>query len=328
MIKKFLASDGGLKIISVAIAILIWVYIIIVLDPAVEVEVRDIPIEFIGIEQLEQSGISVVNESATTLNIKIKGSRKKMGRHDMDTIIAKVDISGIRSVGQTTQPVDVVIPFENVGISSQSHYAVDIKTEKLTEKKIKLEIQTEGSLAQDYMAGEMSVEPKQVTIKGPESVVGKIAKAGVILNYGGADVDISAELPIQFYDTAGKLLSAQDALLKRISQDIQTAKVRCAVVKLREVKIIPEFGADSLEEEAKLLSGATYTLNPATVLIYGDDKVTAKITSIRTREIPVEKFVDNHKAKAELIIPAGVKVLQDISEVEITLSRSIKADKE
>ncbi len=326
--KKFFASDGGLKIVSVAVAILIWIYIIIVLDPAVELEVRDIPIQFVGLEQLENNGISIVNESATSLNIKIKGSRKKMGRYDMDTIIAKVDVSSIRKPVQTTLPVEVVVPFENVGISAQTHYDVDVKTEKLVWKKLNLDIKTEGSLAHSYMAGEMSVEPKQVTIKGPESVVGKIDKAGVTLNYGGADVDISAELPIQFYDTAGKMLSAQDALLKRISRNIETAKIRCAVVKLREVKIVPEFGADSPEEEAKLLSGATYTLNPATVLIYGDDKLTAKITSIKTKTIPVEKFTDNHKAKVELIIPDGVKVLEDISEAEITLSRSIKPAKE
>ncbi len=326
--KKILASDNALRIISVVVALIIWIYIIIVLDPAVEVEVRDLPIQFVGTEVLSQNGISVVNESATTLNIKIKGSRKKMGKYDMKTIIAKVDMTGIRTVGQTTLPVEVVVPFENVGISSQSHYHIDVKTEKLVKKKMDLEIKTEGSLAQNYMAGPISVEPKTVEIQGPESVVGKIAKAGILLNYSGADVDITEELPIRFYDTDEKELTTQDALLKRISQDVKTAEVHCAVVKLREVTIIPKFDTATPEEEEALLKGSVYSLNPATVQIYGDDKLTAKITSLFTEKIPAEKFIDNHKAKAKLVIPDGVKVLRDISEVEITLSRKGKGSEE
>ena len=325
--KKIFESDTFLKILSVMIAVILWLYIIVVLDPAVEVEVRDLPIQFVGQEQLEYNGISVVNESATTINLKVKGSRKKMGRYDMKTIIAKVDMSGVWSVGQHTLPVDIVVPFENIGISSQNIYDVDIQTEKTVRKKLELEIATEGSPAQNYMPGEMEINPKTVTIKGPESVVGKIEKAGVVLNYGNADVDITQELPIQFYDSDEKQLTAQDALLKRITQDVDMATVECAVVKLRTVKIIPQFWADT-EEERELLANTSYTLNPATIQIYGEDEVTAKITEISTEGIPMEKFTDNHKAKVRLILPYDVKVLKDISEVEITLSRSIKSEKE
>lgn len=320
--KKIFASDNALKVISVAVAILIWLYIILVLDPAVEVEVRDLPIQFLGEEQLETRGISVVNESATDINLKIKGSRKKMGRYDMKTIIAKVDLSGIDSVGQTTLPVEVVVPFENVGISSQNHYTIDVTTEKRVEKELSLEIKTDGSLAQDYMAGPITVSPQTVTIYGPESVVGKVKSAGVLLNYGGADVDIRQELPIRLYGLDGKELTQQDALRKRISQGTETAEVECAVVKLRTVKILPQFEASSPEERQEMLAGATYTLDPKTVQIYGDDKKTAKISSIKTEPIPVEKFVDNKKAKVKLIIPEDVKILLDIEEVEITLTRN------
>ena len=63
--KKIFESDSFLKIASVAIAVLLWLYIIVVLDPAVEVEVRELPIQFVGQEQVVESGFSVVSESAT-----------------------------------------------------------------------------------------------------------------------------------------------------------------------------------------------------------------------------------------------------------------------
>lgn len=322
--KNIFSNDNSLKVVSVIVAIIIWIYISIFLDPSIDVNVRDLPIQFVGEEVLAERGISVVNESATTINLRVQGSRKRMGKYDMKTIIARVDMSGIEDVGQTSLPVEVVVPFENVGISSQSHYNVQVTTEELVEKQITLGIKTEGSLAENYMAGPITTSPETVTIKGPKSVIGKIDKAGVLLEYANADVDIDVELPIRFYGADDKIIPVQDALMKRITQDIQSTKVHCEVVKLREIKVVPRFSADSYDARDAVLKDAKVSVNPATVLIYGDDKLTAKIESIYTDEVPVEKFKDNKKAKAKLIIPDGVKILKDITEVEISIEKDSK----
>ena len=319
--KKAFANDNVLKVISVVVAIVIWLYIIIVLDPYVEVNVRDLPIQFVGEEQLNANGLSVVNESATTLSLKVKGSRKKMGNNDMKTIIAKVDVSGIQEEGTASLPVEVVVPFENAGISSQNHYNVDVKVEKLVEKQLNLEVTTKGTLAENYMAGPIKTDPETITIKGPESVVGKIAKAGVILDYANADVDIDEEVPIILYGTDGKELPALDAILQRIQQDATSTKIHCAVVKLREVKVVPQF--EPVVQSDGTVANPTFqcSVNPETVQIYGEDQLTAKITEIQTEPISVEKFLDNQKVKVKLSVPEGVKILRDISEAEVTLQQ-------
>ncbi len=324
--KKIFESDSFLKIFSVVIAVILWLYIIVVLDPAIEVEVREIPIQYVGMEEMERNGISVVSESATTINLKVKGSRKKMGRYDMKTIIAKADLSEVSEVGKHKLPVEIVIPFENSGIASRSLYHVEIQTEQTVKKELALRILTEGSLAENYMPGEMSVNPKSVVIRGPESVIGKIEEAGVVLNYGAADVDITQALPIQFYDGEGRALNAQEALIRRISQDVEKAEVNCTVVKLRTVRIVPRLLAET-EEEEKFLDSATYALNPDTVQIYGDNNTTASIDEISTIGVSARRFVDNQKVKVKLSIPYNVKVYGDISEVEITMNKTMKPEK-
>ena len=97
--KKILSSDNSLKVISVLIAMCIWIYISLVMDPAIEVTVRDLPIQFVGQESLNNRGLAVISESATTVTVKVKGSRKKMGNNDMKTIIVKADVSNIDKEG-------------------------------------------------------------------------------------------------------------------------------------------------------------------------------------------------------------------------------------
>ena len=321
--KKLFMSDKMLKIISVAVAIIIWLYIIIVIDPSVEVSVRDLPILFVGMDKLNENGLSIVNESATTLSLKVKGSRKKMGNNNMDTIIAKADVGSISEEGIISVPVEVVIPFENSGISSQNHYTVDVSVEKLVTKTLDLEIETEGTLAGDYMAGPIEINPSSVTISGPESVIGRIMSAGVVLNYGSADVDIDTELPIKLYGADGKEFSVLDAILTRINQDVSYTNIHCSVVKLKSVKITPIFDE---REDREIINGISYSLNSETVQIYGDASFTSKINSISTEPIPLEKLLENKKVKVKLDIPEGVKVLEDISEVEISLKETQNQD--
>ena len=311
--KKMLASDNSLKIISFVIAIVIWMYIAIVMDPAIEVSVRDVPIQFVGHEQLDEKGLAVISESATTVSLKVKGSRKKMGNYDMDTIIAKADVStaekGVQSVN-----VDIVIPFENQGISSRSLYTVDVTVEPIAEKSLRLDVNTTGTLAESYMSGDITTEPESITVRGAASAVEKIAKASVKLNVSGADVDIDTELPVIFHDEKGKEISALDAILKRVRITPDKVMVHCPVLKIREISPSANFGDQQLPENF------SYKIEPSALYIYGEDIGSMNIDKIETEEISLSKLLENDKVKVKLKIPDNIKILYDISEVEVSVS--------
>ena len=313
--KKLLASDGALKIISVLIAIGIWVYIALVMNPAIEVTVRDLPIQFIGGESLNSKGLAVISESATTVTVKIKGSRKKMGNNDMKTIIAKADISSITETGETNIPIEIVIPFENQGVSSQSEYSVNVKVEKSAEKTLDIEVSTIGTLAPDYMPGDIVCDPKKVTLSGPKSAVDKISKAEAVLNYNNEDVDIDTSAQIVFYGADNKEISMLDALMGRISISVDNVNIHCPVLKTHKAEVKAEFGRQELPENF------SYKTDPFEVYVFGDENVSSKINEIKTEQIPLDKLLDNGKVKVKLIIPNGVKIFHYISEVEISIEK-------
>ncbi len=311
--KKILASDNALKIMSVIIAIIIWMYITVVMDPSIELTVRDLPIQFVGQDVLSSKGLSVINESAKKVTIKVKGNRKRMGNNDMESIIVKVDESDISETGVHSLPVEVIIPFENQGISSQSAYTIDVFVEELTEKTLDIEITSSGTLAQDYVSGDATTEPKSVTVKGPKSAVEKIGKATVKLNFNGEDVDIDKELPVDFLGADGKEISTLDAILTRVFVSSDKVSVHCPVLKIRTVEPEINFGWQTLPE------GYSYTVEPKELYIYSDNPNILKTAVISTEEVWIDKLVENKKIKAKLQIPDGIKVLYDTTEVEISI---------
>ncbi len=311
--KKFLASDNSLKVLSVIIAIFIWIYIAIVMDPAIEISVRDLPIQFMGQENLENRELGIMSESATSVNIKIKGSRKKMGNYDMKTIIAKADVSAIYEEGDHSLPIEIVIPFENQGISSQSLYSVDVKVEKTVSKQFDIEVKTSGSLAEGYMSGDIKVDPKRITVKGPKSAVEEISKAVVKLGYDRAGVDIDTKLPVVFLNEGDKEMTSHDAIVKRVKASVSEVMVHCPVLKLKEIKPTANFGWATLPDNF------SYTIEPSVLYVYGEDGMASNVEEIRTAEVPLDKLMENEKIKVRLEIPYGVKILYDISEVEISV---------
>lgn len=311
--KKILASDNALRIISVLIAIVIWIYIAIVMNPTIEVAVRDLPIQFVGGETLAARGLAVISESATTVNIKVQGNRKKMGNNDMKTIIVKADESVITEPGTHSVPIEVVVPFESQGISSQSKYTVDVKVEELVTQKHKIDVVTGGSLAQNYVAGNAVPESEFVEIKGPKSAVEKIGKAVVNLTFNAQDVDIDTELPIEYLGADMKELSSMDVIFTRITTSIDKVKVHCPVLKTQKTDVKANFGYQSLPE------GFSYKTEPSSVYVYSDVRDVSKITEVTTEEISYDKLTSAGKVKVKLNIPEDVRVVGDVAEVEISL---------
>lgn len=313
--KKILASDNSLKIISVIIAIIIWMYITVVMDPSIEVHVRDLPVQFVGQEILESKGLSVMNESVKKVSIKVKGNRKRMGNNSMDSIIVKVDESVISEPGVHSLPVEVIIPFENQGITSQSAYTIDIFVEEMAKKSFDIEVIQSGALASGYVTGDIAIEPKTVTVKGPKSAIEKISRAAVKLSVNGEDVDIDKELPVSFFDAEGKDASSLDALITRITPSLETVKVHCPVLKTRTITPEVNFGWQGLPE------GYTFTLEPKEISIYSEDPNLLKSATVSTEEIWIDKLVENEKIKVKLIVPSGIKVQNNIEEIEISIKK-------
>lgn len=309
--KKLLSSDNSLMIMSFIIAIIIWIYTSFVIDPLITVNVNDIPIQFVGQEQLEEKGLAVISESATTVAIEIEGSRKKMGSYDMHSIIAKADVS---KADEGDVPVIITIPFGESKIIDQSVTEVQVKVEPIAEKTLDIGVNTVGTLAESYMSGDIEVKPKKVTVKGAASAVEKVSKATVKLNVSDADVDFDTQLPIIFLDEKGKELTELDGVLKRVLTDCSKVDVHCPVFKIKEVSPSAIFD-DELPE------GFSYKIEPSVLYIYGEDVANLKLEKIETEHISLSKLMENDKVKAKLKVPANVKILYDISEVEVSVNK-------
>lgn len=312
--KDIFLKDSVLKVISFVIALLLWFYIIAVIDPSVDVTVKDIPIRYTNVNVIEEKGLCLISDSKATVELKIRGSRKRIANIDNKNIYATVDLATIGKTGTFSLPIAISIPYEYSEIVSKNPYNANVFIDKVITAEREVEVLTADSVANGYIAGEAETSIKTVTLKGASTEIERIDSVGVQLNYDGRSADISDNEKPFFIDKNGRRISADDEIYNLVAMDIENINVSCKVYKLKAV---------SVEVVAKASSGVQnykISVQPSNVTVYAENEILDQLESLKTEIVNLDEISGN-TVTTKLVLPEGVSLRDGITEV------TVKADK-
>lgn len=313
-VKKFFLNNWALKVISFVAAVIVWIYIIIVIDPSVDYTLKDVPIEY-NEELLTEQGLSIVSDIKPTVEIKLRGSRKKLYNIDSDKVIAKADLSNINKIGDYRLNVRVSIINEYVDIVSVKPDVVDVTVDKIIERRENIQVESVGSLAEGFEAGEVQLSSESVLLKGASSLVNNIAKAVVYLNYNDAKYDITSTEKIVLLDYSGNVIESSD-----ITKDIDAVNVVCPVLERKNVDV-------ALNSGNTLPLGYKVEISPNILTVYAKSDVISDITSVSTEYVDLSNLRGAEK-HVQLIIPDGVQVRGGITSVTVKVTPDVADESE
>lgn len=313
-VKKFFLNNWALKVISFVAAVIVWIYIIIVIDPSVDYTLKDVPIEY-NEELLTEQGLSIVSDIKPTVEIKLRGSRKKLYNIDSDKVIAKADLSNINKIGDYRLNVSVSIINEYVDIVSVKPDVVDVTVDKIIERRENIQVESVGSLAEGFEAGEVQLSSESVLLKGASSLVNNIAKAVVYLNYNDAKYDITSTEKIVLLDYSGNVIESSD-----ITKDIDAVNVVCPVLERKNVDV-------ALNSGNTLPLGYKVEISPNILTVYAKSDVISDITSVSTEYVDLSSLCGTEK-HVQLIIPEGVQVRGGITSVTVKVTPDVPEEDE
>jgi YbbR domain-containing protein len=167
-----------------------------------------------------------------------------------------------------------------------------------------------GDVPSTLTVGEVTVQPTEVEVVGPRSVLDRVvaARADVIVQPLGIDVDQDVELvPI---DSVGDAVA-------QVRLDPATAHVTIPIFSDRQTRTLPVSPQITGSPAAGFeLSSATVT--PPFVTVLGDLDDLEAMTSVDTQPIPVTGFSTSRTLEVGLALPTGV-VATGAQEVSVTI---------
>jgi len=161
----------GLKLVSVAIAVLLWM--VIAGEETVERGLR-VPLEL----QQFPPGLELLGDVPTTADVRVRGVSGTLSRISPGDIVAVLDLRGARAGERLFHltPEQVRAPF-GVEVVQVTPPTVAVVFEKAASRNVPIKPAIEGRPAAGYMVGKTTADPPTVEVVGPESAVRRVTDA-------------------------------------------------------------------------------------------------------------------------------------------------------
>lgn len=235
--QELLMKDIGWKLLSIAIAAIMWFMVINITQP-VDTRAYSRPLQLENLEALTSRGLTIGNVEElknTKITVKVKAQRTALDRlnQNPDWISASVDLSELAYAvngDAVALPVNVtVLGGNSYGISSKAPAVVEARVETLAAKEMPVEVEIIGDLESGIYLSQPALSNETVKVSGPASLVNRVASVKAEINAEDLQATPQIRARLTCYDANGNVV-------KGVSTNVLEVTVSYA---LHDVKQVP-----------------------------------------------------------------------------------------
>jgi len=309
---KFAQKNWLLKVISLCLAIMLWYFV--VGEDQVDITIQ-IPIEVINLP----STLTISNQYKKNIEVSVRGPRSLIQDLKNRNITRPVDLSEAKPGTIVIKNDEKSIPFpKGITVLRLQPANITLLLDELVQKTFPIEPVTEGEPAKGYELTKLYVDPDQLVISGPKSIIDKdITLKTYVINLNGLDrsttLQVHLNLNQEFLDLVGEtvvnaVLEVREKLAERTIENIpvnvresnlpvtiqpNTITVRAKIPE-KLIQDTPElamlFRASVSAKDIKTPRQVPVTVNG--VNVPGHDPV--QVLSMEPKEVTVTPLTNNH----------------------------------
>ena len=232
--KKTLTKNLGLKLLSLGVSILIWMVVIANENPVTTKTFNNIPVTILKSEIVTNEGntFQVLN-GTNMISVSVTAKSSVLSRITSNDVKAVADMSNLDVYSRMLVPIDVSIPGFAVSEVEANPTNLQVKIEMETTKSFPITATSSGTPRDGYFVGKLTVDPKQIEISGPESIVDTIAEVTAAVDVTGLSKDTNESAVIAIYDHNGKVID-QTLIQHNLGEDGVSV-----AVSIYETKTVP-----------------------------------------------------------------------------------------
>jgi len=301
-----------MKIIAAFFAFIMWTYVMSEVNPRIVKPISNVKVEILNEESLEENNLTLMDISDDTITVEVRGRRNDVINIKPSDITATIDLKGYRS-GINKVPIKIPDLY-NAEIVDSSPELLTVNIDKLIEKQMPISVELIGDPVEGYAAGEIDVNPSEVLVKGPRSIVNNVDKVRANVNVDGIQNDIKTTVPM-------KLLNSDGDEISRLEKDPNTVNVEVSILKLKEVSVEPVIKGNPLVNHEI----TNIEIEPKKVTIKGREDVLKDIETIKTKPIDISYESDDLDKQVELDLPEGIYLVGDKElKINVKISKNEK----
>lgn len=306
MDKRF-SRDLVLKILSVLVAIIMWLYVMNEQNPKVTYVIKNVPVKLINLDE-ERFAVKEDDSDKFFVNVKVSGRRSQIVDLKPGDFTAKINLKG-RIQGENLLPVSVTVP-EKVQLVDFYPREILVVLDTVSEKLLPVTVDIIGSPASGFATLEPDVNPKEVKVRGPSSLVNSIKKITAQVNISSdLDTDVEKISTLKPLNSRGKEITG-------VVVNPNKVKIKIPIVPITNITLIPNIRGNP--KQGYVIKNVK--INPTTIGVTSSEDSLKDIKYIYTEVIDVEGINRTIVRKVNIILPSGISFVDESDKVaEVTV---------
>lgn len=309
---NILRNNMSIKLISILVAVLLWMYVISEQNPYIIHIYRDVPVK---LNNLDTANFALKEgEAGFKVSVRVRGRRATISELTKSEIKAEVNLRG-RMEGENLIPVTVTVP-DNVELLDINPPEIMVTLETIIEKQVPIVVRLTGTPAGGFAAMDPSAKPGEAVLKGARSVVESVKSAFVSVDISGKNRDVKGNFPLRVVDE-------KNGEVKNITFRPETVDVTVPIVKKADVEVIPKITGSPAGGYAV----SDITVVPLTLSVTGEDEVVESLNELYTEGLDITGLSQDIQKEVKVILPEGVRPVRgekDTVTVFINIEKEVE----
>lgn len=307
-LKKY---DVLTKALSVLIALVLWLYVVNVVNPSTEHTYRGITPVFVGEETIRASqNLMVVGKY--TVDVKISGSRKDIRSLDKNDIRVEVDLSEITAPGTYELPITIAPLSSAYTIRRKYPEKLEVMVDKEVVKVLPAQINMDDLVADGYIINHDGVTkfPNEVRLVGRQEEIDKIAEVKVEIPQKKLKASVAGKMEFNYYDSEGKPIKKPS-----VTADCDAIDINIPIFKQKELSLYVDVHGNEMFKEYVRAS-----FSPASILVAGEESTIEQMTGISAGSVGISEIGSGVSKDFELSMPEGIINMSGLESVSAKIT--------
>lgn len=306
---RWLWSNLGLLILSLALSLLIWATAVEQENPTIEqVFPSSIPVSLTS----PPEGMIAYGQTDVRVSVVLRAPQSVWSSLRAEDIRAFVDLSGLKP-GAHHLPVQVQVNLKPSQVRRVEPATLLVYLEQVEQAEVPIRVRLEGNTPIGYVARPPETQEMTATISGPASLVTQVVEARAVVSVEGRRADVDDECDLKPYDAQGKEVPYITIIPSRIFVHVPVEQLSgfrdLAVTARVQGQVAPGYRISSI------------TVDPAVVTVYGTPELIAQIPGyLETEPLNLDNTKENLEVRLPLKTPKGVSLLMQEPVVTVRVT--------
>ena len=308
---KFIWGNLNTLILAFALAFAVWISAVVAADPN---EQRVYPQQLLlSVDHLD-SQLLLLGSLPDSIDVELSAPNSLWDRiaSEANALKAFVDLSGLGS-GQHLVTVQVESSIQPVRMLTIDPPQISIILEPLESLNFSASVQIMGEVALGFQIEESSLNPVEISVSGPASLIAEIDQIVALVNVSGARESLVSEVSLVAHDSNGDVIGGLSLLPSTVLTQMTIAQAGG----YREVAVAVETNG----QPAQGFRVIDISVSPPIVTLFSDDiqLIEGLPGFVSTLPLDLSEAQENIISRLALNLPDGVSVEGEQQNVEVRI---------